>query len=294
MRWVALLLATVSVSVLVVLVGCGSGSSPGPGGTVATVGKFMEYTGDGGGSLKPWPGLFATAGDQANRVPTELTSTAVPTAARVPAGNINWFYVDHWTTLYPAVITVQPTADEDSDLYVMEGQGSAYGDGAGCLGFSKRTPDGTQPDRLRGLGYAPDWVAYDLGSIPTAPAAQVAVYGATGGTAKKHFTIEIHSAFRLSVGGLSSSTRRDVGSSAWYRFYAFTGRDYSLQLTATDGDPDMYLYALNSSGYVARHTAVGGGTINFTAKATGYHYVRVHAYSSATSGVSSTIEVDEV
>jgi len=294
MRWGTLLLGAVCTLVLLVLMGCGSGSSPGPGGNVAAVGKFMEYVGDGGGSLKPWPAFLTPSGDQAARVPTELDSMPVPLAARVPAGNINWFYVEDWTTLYPTVVTLQPTADEDSDLYIMEGSGSGYGDGAGCLGSSKRTPDGAQPDRLRGLGYAPDWVVADLGTITSRPAAQVAVYGVATGAARKHFEIDIHSVFGLNVGGLSSSTRRNVGSSAWYRFYAFTGRDYSLQLTARDGDPDMYLYALNSSGYVARSTAVGGGTINFTAKATGYHYVRVHAYSSTTSGVSSTIEVDEV
>jgi hypothetical protein len=257
------------------LAGCSGtvGGRGGPGDGVS-IPLIDEYVGDGGGSAKPWPGASAQP-DQPDAMGTLLSFGRWPKTATVTAKNVNWFRVAGAKAAAVCVVTLQPTADEDADLFVMKGDASGFGgSGDDCLGYSRRTPDGGAPDPVH--GFAPDWVAYEPGNTSGWPSAQVAVYGMHSGTAVKHFWVEADRASQLVVNGGGYTHTVEGGNSNWYYFAATSGLQYTVRLqSVTAGDPDSYVYGSTASQFKAKHTAAGGGDAVFTATETGRHYIRV-------------------
>ncbi len=259
--------------------GCGSGggASDQPG-----MGKIREYVGDGGGSLKPWPTTLPEPGPER----PEALGTLLVLGDRfltntVPRYETNWYRLGSMASKTVIVVTLQPTANEDSDLYVCRGGPYDFEPHA-YYGYSVRTPDGGAPDPVD--GYAPDWVAFTA-NASAAPAAQVAVFG--GGTAGvKHYRIEADAVTPLPLTG--SKRGGTVGSyeSRWYRFGATSGTAYSVHLQTIDEDPDMYVYGNAATKFVGSAVLFGAGqeTVAFTAAETSTHYVRVHAWGGGGSG----------
>lgn len=84
---------------------------------------------------------------------------------------------------------------------------------------------------------------------------------------------------------------------AFYKFYGYVGTRYTIDLTATDGSPDMYLFL--PDGAPARNelddfiSVYGGGEIAFTAGRTGMYVAGVYGWNGEASyslSVSSDTE----
>lgn len=266
----------------VVLAGC-AGSSGSDGRAV--LGKIQEYVGDGHGDTKLWPALLnpAASGVEPQAVATLLSLGANAVETTVPASQTNWFRLPAFTTSKVVVVTLQPTADEDSDLFLLWGRADLYaGAGDDCLAYSNRLP-ANQSDPTPVGGFAPDWVYCYCGALAPDPGAQIAVYGVTSGSATKRFRVEADLVSDLTMNGSAPSGLVAQFQSRWYRFSATNGLKYKVTLTATAGDPDLYAYRDSSREFVAGNTATGSGTVTFTAGETGWHYLRIYGYSSATS-----------
>jgi hypothetical protein len=163
-RWMCVVACVGAIGALVL--GC---SSSGPEPTNDAVGirtfKISEYVGDGHGGTKPL--LFgAGPGDVAAAMGSYLGFGGTPRSATVVINQTQWYKLPASTVARPLVITVQPTADEDTDLYVLNGRPSHYPGADACLGYSDRTPSGS--DGVRS-GYAPDWVSISPGNTTAAP-----------------------------------------------------------------------------------------------------------------------------
>lgn len=276
---------------IVVVSGCGGGGSS-PGG--ADIGRQLgfplpvvlpswtvhEYRGDGHNGTKPMP-FFVRAGEVSTQVqPPKLRFKAPARTGVVDRANIDWYYLQ---PLSPAsielIIMIQPTANEDADLYVLEGIVSDYDDGAACLGYSTRFPSDPGGPTPMG-GYAPDWTAIDFSNTGGYPAAQVAVYGyegATGG-AQDHYRIEVDKPRYPTVNGAWLHDQVAYRQSDWFAFQATAGNQYTVRTLSPD-NPSHYVYELDSGGFVGAEETAGGGIVQYTATETGTHYVRVFGAS---------------
>jgi len=259
------------------------------------MGTIQEYVGDGHGGVKPWPALIPrpadSVTDQISRMGYPLHYGDPPATQFVRKRQISWYRSWTLTTVgqpHTVVITLQPTADEDTDLFVLEASGGDYYDGADVLGFSDRTPDGTAPDPAVPAGYAPDWVAFTTGATGGFPAAQVAVYGFDTTVTRSHFQIEADLARKLTVNGAARSGGSPTNDSAWYWFSATSGTQYTVNMTDKSGDPDLFVYGATSSDFIDLDDGTTNASISFTATATGRHYVRVAAYDADTHDVAVT------
>jgi hypothetical protein len=244
----------------------------------------VEYVGDGGGSAKPWPVGVAPPGDQASAVAALLRLDCAPLTGLTRRKLVNWYRlpaVAYTTTL---LVCLQPTADEDADLYVVQG-GGAYPAGANTIGYSARLP--TASGGAVTGGYAPDWVAFTGGPTSGYPAAQVDVYGCSTGTSAKHYRIEAHEVWTLPLGGGCGGTLSQY-QSHWWSVDAVNGTHYTLHLVANSGDPDVYVYQDKSAEFVGSSAAVGGGEVGFTAAETSKHFVRVYGFSACGYGLTVT------
>jgi len=282
------LAVVVCVSLTVLLSGgCGSGSGPGVVDQVLEP-RIQEYVGDGGGSLKPWPGLMpGSAGDSTSALGTKLIVGEVRTD-KVPRRLINWYRLTKNVFGTPAtvVFTLQPTADEDSDLFVFEGKGKDYQDGSALLGGSWRSP--TAPGRLGAGGYAPDWVAAEIPVQGSFPMAHVAVYGYNEVPKTKHYRLEYGPASGTSI-GQGSVYAISQYKSLWTYIDATSGTQYTLDLDSGTGDIDIFLYGENSSQYIGSDTTTGDAEIVFTASATRRHYIRVYGYGPGINHATLTV-----
>jgi hypothetical protein len=249
------------------------------------MGKIREYVGDGHGDTKEWPAPVPRPNlDQASRLPYRLLYGLAPKPNRIRRHRVSWYELRPTTVgAYPGapVITLQPTANEDSDLFVIEGRGANYGDGADSIGYSTRLPS-PEPDQVAG-GYAPDWVAFDTGPTGGAPTAQIAVYGLPGDPIFRYYRIEADWAWELQVNGPSLRQAVTQYNSDWNFFEATSGTQYTVRMTDHNGDPDIFVYQDESTEFVAGDTGIGNASITFTAGATCRHYVRAYGYSSATN-----------
>ncbi len=82
--------------------------------------------------------------------------------------------------------------------------------------------------------------------------------------------------------GSSTSGSVSQGQSIYYRFYGYAGSPYTITLTPSAGDPDLYVY--DPSQTQIGSSLAGSGSIDrvsFTAGSSGYYYIRVYGYSSA-------------
>ncbi|MBM3499235.1 MAG: hypothetical protein FJX74_11260, partial [Armatimonadetes bacterium] len=166
------------------------------------------------------------------------------------------------------------------DLYLLEA--SAYHDGAACLGSSRRTP--TSAGTLGGGGYAPDWVPLVVADTNYFPAAIVAVYGVNSSPGTKHFRVESFRTVALTVGAGAIYDEVVQYASDWWTFVAVNGQDYTVRMTQTSGDSDLFVYENTSSEFVSKNTGTGDADIFFTAAETGEHFIRVYGWSGGTSG----------
>ena len=218
--------------------------------------------------------------DSAGTMPFRLRYGNPPKTQLVVRKRISWYDLPQTKVgahLGMPVITVQPTANEDADLYVLEGSGADFGDGAGLIGSSTRLPSAS--GGIAG-GYAPDWVAWEAGRTRGAPTAQVAVYGDVDDPAvRKHYLIETDWAWELQVDGtpLRPGGQVQFGSD-WNFFEAHSGNPYTVHMTAHAGDPDLYVYGDESTEYVGGDATVGGGSVAFAATMTGRHFVRAYGF----------------
>lgn len=126
----AISLAIAAVAVVVALGGCGSDGVE----SVASMGKIIEYAGDGGGSLKP-PAPFMPAPEVDTRAAVgNLLSAGSPALARtVPAKNTAWFRI--------APRSTAQTVSGDPDLFVYRQTsagwvGSDVNVGGGAVSFT--------------------------------------------------------------------------------------------------------------------------------------------------------------
>jgi hypothetical protein len=247
--------------------------------------KIHEYEGDGGAD-KPWPSALsgpAGQGVSAAAVDSLLTDNAAALSQTVNAQLINWFRLPSLTAPGTWVVTLQPLyIAEDTDLYVLQGKASDYSAGAGCLGASRRLPNG-QPDATRGGLGAPDWVACDLPASQGWPGAEVAVVGVPGAPTTKRFQVEADVARQVVVGGAAVTGTLAQRQSHWYLLNATAGTKYAVGLKATSGDPDVYVYQDTSSRFVGESIVPGGAMVTFTASQSGRHFLRVYGYAAANS-----------
>jgi len=245
--------ATVVGVAVLILGGCGSSPERSLPGERQDYGvKIEEYVGDGHGGTRPWPALIPQPGGptgfaaapgaepvHTQSLATLLRDNAACIADWVGQAAVNWCAVDPRVGRW--VVTLQPTTLDDVDLYVLEGSGADFGDGnAAVYDFSTRTP-AVHRDRLRGR-YAPDWVAFAQQAETNHPAAFVAVYGLDLDTGQKEFTIEADRAGYLEVDGRSSANSLRARNSRWFYFLGEALVEYEVLLTATEGDPDLYVY----------------------------------------------------
>jgi len=276
--------------------GCSSGSSPDPvSGPLGEGVKIQEYVGDGHGGTKSWPALLPQAGE-AEGPPAALSLQPVQTQARptpladntrrawsyVPRAAVNWFAVEFAAARW--VVTLQPTTNVDTDLYLLDGSAPTYTDGAGCFGSSTRVPQVSDHDRVKG-SYAPDWVYFQIGGNRNAPACFAAVYGPDAETERKVFTIEADRAIALPPNLSSYAASLRVGDSRWFWFMTQRGEDYTVRLTASEGDPDLYVYRAFSDQYLTGSAARGGAEVSFTAEFGSLHLIRVYAYTDCRYGI---------
>ncbi len=276
---------TVILVILTAVGGCGSdgvmSSNPGDG---PLMGKIREYVGDGHGGTKSWPSFLPSpaAADHASRLPYRLEYGLTPKSNRIRRHGISWYALPPTTvSAHPGapVITLQPTANEDSDLFVLEGRGAHYWDGADSIAYSIRLP-APEPDQVAG-GYAPDWVAFDTGPTSGAPTAQIAVYGLAGDPPFRYYRIESDWAWELQVNGASIRQAVAQYNSDWNFFEATSGVRYTVHMTAHDGDPDIFVYQDESTEFVTSDTGTGNASRTFTATDTCRHYIRAYGFAAA-------------
>jgi len=256
---------------VVALVGCSGGDES----IVADSGqKIREYVGDGHGGTKPPIFGGPTEADSPASLGNLLGWGGAPLSRTVPEWQVNWFRLPAVNTKNPVICTLQPTANEDADLYLLNGDPRALQDGDGLLGWSDRSPVGSA-DGVASL--APDWVAFVPGYTGSHPAALAAVYGYAGTGNAKPFTVEADRPKQLIADGSSNTIAIQEQESQWFWFQPRRGQSYSIVLeNVTQGDPDLFVYGDRSTRYVGSDTSVGDGTVSFTAEYEGRYYARVY------------------
>lgn len=261
-----------AVVAAVVLAGCGGAGLVG----VANEGRVGEFAGDGHNGVKALLEFAALAPAQmaTQALPSALVIGEAPLTGRTPARSINWYRVPPVSSSRRLLVTLQPTADEDTDLYLLSADGEAYRPEAACLGYSNRLPSGGDDVD----GYAPDWVAFDTGATAGRQAAQVAVCGVATGATPKHYRLECDPVWGLTVNGTSKSGSLAEHDSRWYQFTGQIGKDYRIIVGTSGGDPDTYAYQGDAKHFVAKHTVTGGGTVYLTAAANGTYFVRLYGF----------------
>ncbi len=262
------------VAVAGMLAGCGGGDEPDVGPPM----RVGEYRGDGHNGAKAlleFPGL-AAAGVATQALPTALVIGEAPLAGKTPARNISWYRVPPVGAVRELLVMVQPTADEDTDLYLLSANGPTYKPKAVSLGYSNRLPAGG--DEVH--GYAPDWVAFTTEATTGLQTAQVAIYGVATGATPKHYRVECDPVWGLTVNGVTKNGSLAQYDSRWYRFAGKMGQDYRIIVGATGGDPDAYAYQGEAKHFVAKHTVTGGGTLHLTAAANGPYYLRLYGFKA--------------
>ena len=275
MKRMAWLCCTIGVGGLSAVTGCGSSGGP-DGGPLQPMGRIIEYVGDGGGSLKPWPAFLPPKpADDALALGGLLNPGAAATESSVPRKQTNWFRLPSRSTSTTMIVTLQPTANEDSDLFLLEA--SSYSDGVFVLGYSNRTPDGGALDPAG--GFAPDWVPLTAGPTGGYPAANVAVLGTATGATPKHFRIEMDIPVPLAVGGPSVTTTVAQYQSRWYS-YGSPGGPYTITVTPETGDPDFYAYLQNAATYLGGQIGPGGGSMQGEAYSPAPRYIRVYGFTN--------------
>ena len=276
------LLGTVLASAGLVLLGC-SGSSDLAGGAHGV--KIQEYVGDGHGGTKPWPSFLPRSGSPAQPVTTQVAAPALAHYAAyvtdsVEQMNVSWYRLPAVSTATTWVVTVQPTANRDSDLYMIEGNAAAFGDGANYRGSSNRLPTASG-ELTRGVGYAPDW-AYmtTTGSTAGHPSAFIAVYGVPDlNLGSRPLRIEADIAGNLYPNGSARAGSLAAGNSLWFYFYGLGSSQYTVKLSAVQGDPDLYVYGQRSIDFLGKDTNAGNGQFAFTSPTDKFYFVRVYAYN---------------
>ncbi|NPV48657.1 MAG: hypothetical protein HPY69_17080 [Armatimonadetes bacterium] len=264
-----------------ILAGCG-----GAGEVTEVTSEVAEYAGDGHNGTKPLPELVGLSHPlmQTQAVATALRLGEPPVLQRVPAKSVNWYRIPPIGVDRPLLVTLQPTADEDSDLYLFPGSATGYGSGATCLGSSNRLPLGNTD---RPGGFAPDWVVLEATDSKGWPAAQVAVWGAPGGATPKHYRIECDPVWGLTVGGSSKGATLTYRDSHWYRFPVKAGHSYWIEREygSADGRCDVYAYLGRATRYLG-----AGAFPQLDATETGTCYLRL--YGSTSAACPYTILVD--
>lgn len=258
-----------------VLSGCGG--SVGINDQAPAEGKIEEYVGDGHGGTKP---IFDLSGFLVGVIPQTVGSTLSDgssyTSSSVQAGDVSWYRLAPQAAQTAWIVTLQPTANEDSDLRMFQWRGSKTG--WTQIGLSTRLPSTSTSDAPRGGGYAPDWACGT--AVPNYPV-QVAVYGDPTTAGYKHYRVEADIVVNLPLNVETDDEYLSRYNSDWFRFAATAGKHYTVRLTAVSGDPDFYVYKSSSTGYVTRSEATGGGSAGFTANADTRYYIRVYGYESS-------------
>lgn len=271
------------VTVLTVIIGGCGGQAPVVPEDVYDV---AEYVGDGHHGTKPAPDFLSLVPEiQTQAIATALRLGDPALVDRVPEKAVNWYRIPPVGVDRPLIVTLQPTADEDSDLYLFQGSATGYGAGATCLGASSRLPLGNTD---RPNGYAPDWVALDATDSKGWPTAQVAVWGAAGGGSPKHYRIECDPVWGLTVDGAHKSGTVTYRNSHWYRFAVKAGHVYFIQRWYTSADGRMNVYAyLNRA---TRYLTANNGEVH--PDQNGFCYLRL--YGTSTVACPYGIEVDKM
>jgi len=280
--------------VALIVAGCsgtGDGGGPGEAGV-----KIAEYVGDGHGGTKPLPPFLTAPSGSAGEVTTQVAAPVLNhntpyVADTVEQTNVSWYRLPAVSVATCWVVTVQPTANLDSDLYMIEGNASAFGDGADYRGSSNRLPTASG-ELTRGVGYAPDW-AYTstTGTTGGHPSAFIAVYGVPDlNLGARPFRIEADMAGVLYAGGAARAGSLTAGNSLWFYFYgALSGTAYTVKLTAVQGDPDVYVYGQRSIEFIGKDISAGNGQVHFTtATYDKYYFIRVYGYNNCKYSIKVT------
>lgn len=258
----------------------------------APIAPVAEYVGDGHHGTKPvlgFGGLGAVLA-QPQAMAELLGIGGRPITSTVLATHTNWFRLPKLTTSTLTVVMLQPTADEDADLYLLKGNGGTYAGGAGSLGHSNRLPTGG--DAVN--GFAPDWVARNFAPTAGYPAAQVAVYGAPGGPATKHFYLEADPVTDLVPNGADSTRMITAGYSDWYRVTSGAiPLDVSVHLNQMSTETSLFLYKNDALGFLISTPAdlpTGQISVGFHCDPGDAYFIRVYAYGTWRSeyGLSAT------
>jgi hypothetical protein len=230
-----------------------------------------------GGESKPDP-FAAEPAVTPEGVATALTLGAAPTAGAVAYDRVFWYDCALPADGKQYIVTLQPAvAANDCDLYVFQ---PAAGNMA-RVGLSQR---GHAGNTLA----TPDWLAF---VPPHAGRYSLGVYGYTQTTATvlDSYKIEVDQAVPLSAGAAALGGSMGATDSKWYWFDAVMGDSYTVTLTPTSGDPDLFVYGANSAKLRGKSLkTTGTDSVTFTADATGHHYVRVYGVSAAAYTITLT------
>jgi len=228
----------------------------------------------GGGGAGSLPTAVSSEPEVSTEASPSLTVGAAPRAFSVFKTAKKYFQTP--LTQGPRyVVTLQPTAsDEDCDLQVFRPAAS----GRAPLGVSRRGHSGATVATA-------DWVSFlsqDTGPHPI----QVWAYSPTTPTDPNNFRLEVDEATQcaLDYSGSSTVARND---SRWYWFEATSGSAYTVTLTPSSGNADLYVYGATSDKPRGSSTnATGADTVTFTARATGPHHVRVYGVNACSYSLS--------
>jgi len=197
-------------------------------------------------------------------------------ASSVVQAKYEWFTCtlpgDGW--LY--VATLQPLfADEDSDLYVYKPTSA----GGSLVGSSTRGHGG---DSLA----TPDFVAFESYA---AGDWRLGVYGYSPAAKRdpNDFTIEADRVRLIPENGTVLTGDVAAANSRWYSFEAIPTLSYTIRLTCSSGDADLYVYGAASDQFRGQSVNVSGDdTVAIPWGTSGRHCVRVYGSKAASFGIS--------
>lgn len=221
-----------------------------------------------GGGEPPATADDAAAQVDTTAVPTTLTAGGAPVWGAVQQGR-RTFYRAQLSMGHRYVVTLQPVADdEDSDLFVF----TPVAAGRTLIGRSRQGHDAATVANA-------DW----LGLVPTVNGwHQIEARGVAPSTPQDpdNYRLEVDEATLCGPGCTQISTVSDHYST-WYCFRATVGTQYTITLTPSSGNPDLYVYGATSNQRRGSSThAAGVDSVTFTAPTTGYNYLRVYGASA--------------